>query len=124
MVQFSVTGAQLRVMFAFQGEKTREFCQVSGLVYSYDRAKAADQALTITVGGTPVDTAKTYRIATNSYVGGHLHDFFNLPEAGIPVTPLMPQVSDRDIFIEAVRAQKKVRSSIEGRITIARGENK
>jgi 2',3'-cyclic-nucleotide 2'-phosphodiesterase (5'-nucleotidase family) len=122
MVQFSVTGAQLRIMFAFQGEKTREFCQVSGMTYAYDRSKPAGQALTITVAGQPVDDAKRYSIATNNYVGGHLHEFFNLPEADIAVTPILPPVSDRDIFIDAVRAQKTVRSTIEGRITIPRGE--
>ncbi|MBL0173662.1 MAG: bifunctional metallophosphatase/5'-nucleotidase [Ignavibacteria bacterium] len=124
VVVFSVSGAQLLTMFELQGAKEREFCQVSGVSYSYDRTQPAGTALTLRVDGKPVEPSRMYRVATNSFVGGHLHDFFNLPEADIPVTALMPAVSDRDVFIEAVRAQKRVRSAVEGRITIIGVESK
>jgi len=124
LVVFEVTGAQLLSMMAFQGLKEREFCQVSGLRYKYDRNKAPAEALALTVGGAAVDFGRKYSIVTNNYVGGHLHDVFNLPEAEIQVQTLMPPVSDRDVFIEAVRKQGKIRSATDGRISVIGGDVK
>ncbi|MDH7516129.1 MAG: 5'-nucleotidase, partial [Bacteroidota bacterium] len=120
VVVFEVTGEQLLTMLAFQGLKEQEFCQVSGVRYTYDRTKPPEKALTATVGGEPVEPGKRYRVVTNSYVGGHLHDIFNLPENEIRVEPLMPPVSDRDVFIEAVRREGTIRSQVDGRIRVIR----
>ncbi len=118
IVTFELTGAQLRTALEMQGGKQREFCQVSGLRYTYDRAKAPSDALQAEVNGAPIDPARRYTVATNSFVGGHLHDFFNLPEKDVLVKPAMPALSDRDVFIEAVRAQKTIRAVTDGRIRV------
>ncbi|MBR9976248.1 MAG: bifunctional metallophosphatase/5'-nucleotidase [Bacteroidetes bacterium] len=117
-VVFSVTGAQLLSMMRFQAEETGEFCQVSGLRFSYDYDAPQDKALTVAVGGKPVDPEKTYTVTTNSYVGGMLHDVFGLPEAEIEVRPAGSAAVDRDVFIDYVREQKRIDSPADGRITL------
>lgn len=120
LVTFSLTGAQLVRGLEHQAAKSREFAQVSGLRYSYDVARPEGQRLVVTVGGMPVDTARTYTAATNSFVGSHLWDYFLLPEKEVVATPFAPPILDRDLFIEAMRKQKTVASETDGRIDIRR----
>jgi 5'-nucleotidase / UDP-sugar diphosphatase len=115
LVSFEVRGAQLPSMLAWQAVSAAEFCQVSGLRYRYD---AATTRLDITVDGQPLDSTRTYRIATNHFVGGHLHDVFGLSEASITASPLQPALTDRDALIEAVRAQRRITAVMDGRIEI------
>jgi 2',3'-cyclic-nucleotide 2'-phosphodiesterase (5'-nucleotidase family) len=118
-VTFEVSGAQLRTMIRHQAEVTGEFCQVSGLAYTWDYAAAEGARLVrAEVGGAPIDDARTYTVVTSNYVGGHLHDVFGLPEAGVEVRAVLPTHVDRDVFIDAVRTQSRVDSRIEGRITL------
>jgi 5'-nucleotidase / UDP-sugar diphosphatase len=119
IVTFTVTGEQLLKALSTQGRKAREFCQVSGVRYRYDRTLPENKALSATVDGKPVNPKKKYKIATNSYVGGHLFDFFELPEAQIEVKPLEPETTDRDLFIEAIKKQKRIDAKLDGRIEIA-----
>jgi 2',3'-cyclic-nucleotide 2'-phosphodiesterase (5'-nucleotidase family) len=104
-VTFTVTGAQLLDMLRYQARVSNEFCQVSGLRYRYDFTADADVALRADVAGNPIDSARTYLIATNSYVGGHLHDVFGLPERDIEVSPVLPAAVGRDVFIDYARKQ-------------------
>jgi 5'-nucleotidase / UDP-sugar diphosphatase len=117
-VTFTVTGAQLLDMLRYQARVSNEFCQVSGLRYRYDFTADADVALRADVAGNPIDSARTYLIATNSYVGGHLHDVFGLPERDIEVSPVLPAAVGRDVFIDYARRQGRISGSTEGRITI------
>ncbi len=117
-VTFTVTGAQLLDMLRFQATETGEFCQVGGLRFTYDFDAAPEHALTAEVNGAPVDPARVYTIVTNSYVGGHLHDVFGLPEAEITVRPAGSAAVDRDVFIDYVRMQKVIDSKKDGRITL------
>lgn len=117
-VTFTVTGAQLESMLRYQAEKTGEFCLVSGLRFTYDYDAPPARALTVEVAGMPVDPARTYTVVTNSYVGGQLHDVFGLPEAEIDVRPAGAAAVDRDVFIDYVRAQKRIDSRKDGRITL------
>lgn len=117
-VVFTVTGEQLLAMLRFQAEKTGEFCQVGGLRFTYDYDAPSQDALSVEVGGAPVDPARTYTVVTNSYVGGQLHDVFGLPEAEIEVRPAGSAAVDRDVFIDYVRAQKRIDSKKDGRITL------
>ncbi len=120
LVTFTLTGAQLLRGLEHQAAKSREFAQVSGLRYSYDAARPEGQRLQVTVGGKPVDTARTYTAATNSFVGSHLWDYFLLPEKDVVAQPFNPPIVDRDLFIEAVRAQKTITAELDGRIDIRR----
>ena len=118
IVTFTLTGEQLLSALAFQGKKSREFCQVSGIRYRYDKTLPDEKALTATVNGKPIKPKKKYSVATNSYVGGHLYDFFALPEAQITVHPMEPETTDRDLFIEYVKKQKRIDSKLDDRIII------
>jgi 5'-nucleotidase/UDP-sugar diphosphatase len=114
-VTFRVTGTLLRDMIAWQAAGKAEFMQVSGIRYVYDSSKPDDQRVfSIEVGGKPLDDKTVYTIVTNNYVGGHLHDFFGLREAEIELTPLKGY--DHDVFMDAVRQQRRIASKIEGRI--------
>jgi 2',3'-cyclic-nucleotide 2'-phosphodiesterase (5'-nucleotidase family) len=117
-VIFPVTGAQLLDMLRFQATKTGEFCQVSGLRFTYDFDAAQENALTAETSFGPVEPQRIYLVATNSYVGGHLHDVFGLPEAEITVSSAGSAAVDRDVFIDYVREQKRIDSKKDGRITI------
>jgi 2',3'-cyclic-nucleotide 2'-phosphodiesterase (5'-nucleotidase family) len=115
LVSFSVTGRQLESMMKYQGEKDREFCQVSGLIYAYDRKT---KALTMTVGGAPVDPAKVYKVATSNFVASHISEVFGLSDSDIRVEAPIPAVIDRDVYIDLIRRQKNINSRLEGRIRI------
>ncbi|MBE0643369.1 MAG: bifunctional metallophosphatase/5'-nucleotidase [Bacteroidetes bacterium] len=117
-VTFTVNGEQLLGMLRYQATKTGEFCQVGGLRFTYDFDAAPENALTAEVNGEAVDPARIYTVVTNSYVGGHLYDVFGLPEAEIAVRPAGSAAVDRDVFIDYVRAQKRIDSKKDGRITL------
>lgn len=118
-VTIRVTGVQLLSMLAYQGLKEREFCQVSGVVYRYDRTLPPDRALTAYLAdGTMIEPEKEYTVAMNNYTAGHLNEVFGLPQSSIEVTPVYPPQPDREVFIEYVRKQKVISSALEGRITI------
>ncbi|MCB2205501.1 5'-nucleotidase C-terminal domain-containing protein [bacterium] len=118
-VMFQVSGAQLREMIHHQAMVTGEFCQVSGLAYTFDyEAPATQRIRRATVNGRNIKNDEVYSVVTSNYVGGHLHDVFGLPEAEIEVHEVLPTHVDRDVFIDAVRKQKNVRSQVEGRITL------
>jgi 5'-nucleotidase/UDP-sugar diphosphatase len=117
-VTFEVTGAQLLSMIRYQATVTGEFCQVSGIRYTYDYTADETNALKAEVGGKPVQPETKYTIVTNNYVGGHLHDVFGLSEAAFVVSEVYPTHVDRDVYIDYVRAQKQVASSVEGRINL------
>lgn len=119
LVTFTVTGVQVAGMLLRQGRKDiHQFCQVGGLRYRYDRSLPDPRGLTVTVNGAPLDSARAYTVVTNSFIGGHLHDYFGLPEAEIEVRELPGRPIDRDVLIAAVRAQKTIRSAVDGRISI------
>ena len=114
-VTFKVSGKTLRDMIAWQAATKGEFMQVSGIRYTYDSSKPfGQQVLSIDLHGKVVDEGRMYSIVTNNYVGGHLHDFFGIPEKGIKLASL--QKVDHDLFVDAVRKQGRVSSGVEGRI--------
>jgi 2',3'-cyclic-nucleotide 2'-phosphodiesterase (5'-nucleotidase family) len=119
---FSVTGAQLYTMIAYQIRTSREYCQVSGLRYTADVTPSGDIQLTITINNTPLDRSAVYTIATNSYTAGHLRDAFGIDDNAVTVRGISSGKPCRDIFIDAIRAQKIISSKLEGRITIAQGK--
>lgn len=116
-VTFSVTGAQLRGMLLHQAARTKEFCQVSGVRYRYDFTRGGDAALEVTVQGAPIDPARRYTVVTNSYVAGHAWEVFGLPQSAIDPQPVLPAHVDRDVFIDAVRAQRSITPALDKRIT-------
>jgi 2',3'-cyclic-nucleotide 2'-phosphodiesterase (5'-nucleotidase family) len=114
-VTFSVNGKMLRGMISWQADGKGELMQVSGVRYRFDSSKLPGQrVLSIEVNGNPVGDDKIYSVVTNSYVGGHLHDFFGIPERETELSHLVK--IDHDLFVEAVKKQKHISSRVEGRI--------
>jgi 5'-nucleotidase / UDP-sugar diphosphatase len=117
-VIFEVSGTRLLEMLRYHATQSREFCQVSGLRYSYDATLPPEKALHVEINGQPVNRQRSYSIVTNSYIGGHLHDVFGLPEKDITLRKSMPVMVDRDVFIDHARRQGRILSRVEGRIHI------
>jgi 5'-nucleotidase/UDP-sugar diphosphatase len=114
-VTFRINGKMLRAMISWQADGKGELMQVSGVRYTFDSSKSLGQkVLSIEVNGNPVDDDKTYSVVTNSYVGGHLHHFFGIPEREIELTSL--DKIDHDLFVDAVKKQGHISSRVEARI--------
>lgn len=115
LVVFEVDGKTLRKMMEWQASGKAELMQVSGLKIVIDsRKNIGERVISIEVGGKPLDENKIYSIVTNNWVADHLYDLFGIPQNGVKMKNL--GVVDRDVFIEAVKKQKVVRSEVEGRI--------
>ncbi len=93
------------------------FPQVSGLVFTYDRAKpAGERVVSVTVGGKPLDPAASYKLATNDYMamGGDGYVMFKGAKT---------LYGERDAKLIAndvmayLKAASSVEAKVEGRIT-------
>jgi 2',3'-cyclic-nucleotide 2'-phosphodiesterase (5'-nucleotidase family) len=85
VVTFEMTGEEVRKLaeraaFAEDTHKTSA-PQCAGLAWRWRPAPDGGQELVeVTVGGTPLDPAKTYTVASNDYVGEHLDESYKVPE--------------------------------------------
>ncbi|CUS90574.1 bifunctional metallophosphatase/5'-nucleotidase [Candidatus Kryptobacter tengchongensis] len=114
-VVFEVDGKTLKNMIEWQASGKAELMQVSGLKIVIDsRKNIGERVVSIEVGGKPLDENKIYSIVTNNWVADHLYDLFGIPQNSVKVKNL--GVVDRDVFIEAVKKQKIIKSEVEGRI--------
>ncbi|MEW5800274.1 MAG: bifunctional UDP-sugar hydrolase/5'-nucleotidase [Bacteroidota bacterium] len=114
LVTFSIDGKTLRSIIEHQLSLSDDFCQVSGLTYVY-RIKNGEKKLhNVKIGTQLLDETKLYTIVTNNYVAAQSKKYFgiNLPEARIRQL----NVIDRDVLIDAAKAQKKITAAIEKRI--------
>ncbi len=97
-------------------EKAGRFPQVSGLAFTYDPKLPSGTRVTgVTVGGQPLDTGKTYRVATNDYMlkGG---DGYTALTRGRAVVDASGAVLMATMVMDYVEAKKTVTPKIEGRI--------
>lgn len=123
-VTFSVKGSMLKTMIEFQTRgSTREFVQVSGLRYVFDSSKPPGQRLiSVEVNGKPLEDNRVYTAVTNNYVSSNFEAHFEVSSHGLEFRAL-PQL-DREVFIERIRKDKLISSTLDGRITdIAKKEN-
>jgi 5'-nucleotidase len=119
VVVLRVTGAQLREALDNGVSQVEQaggrFPQVSGLAFTYERARPAGQRVTdVRVGGAPLDPARSYLIATNDFMAGG-GDGYTVFRAARDVRDT--QVLLRDLFIEHVRRVGTLAARVEGRIT-------
>lgn len=115
-VVFEVDGKTLWKMLEFQSSvSTQEWCQVSGVRYTFDSRKpVGSKVQSVEVGGKPLEESRRYSIVTNNYVTSNLVIHFGIESAGLKFKNL-PDM-DRDVFIKAVREQKVISSFVDGRI--------
>ena len=119
-VVLEVTGAALRaalevgvggVADGFGG-----FPHVSGMAYRFDASKPAGRRIaSVTVGGAPLDPARTYRLATNNFLGrgGDGYAMFSGAVRIVDANAGALMVSQ---VIEAIAAAGEVAPRVEGRI--------
>ncbi len=114
LVTFSVDGKTVRSMIEHQLSLMNDFCQLSGLTYVYTVKGGEKKLHNVKVGGQLLNENKQYTIVTNNYVAAQAKKYFgvDLPESRI--TQL--NVIDRDVLIDAARAQKKITAVIENRV--------
>lgn len=72
LMRFSITGAQLQALLlrnaAAEADEQHGFLPVSGVRYTWRVRVGAPELVDVSVGGVPLDLARSYSIATNSYV--------------------------------------------------------
>ena len=119
-ILLEVTGADLLAALENGVGKVEEgagrFPHVSGMAYRFDASKAPGSRIAgVTVNGAPLDGSRTYRLATNDYLGrgGDGYDVF----AGAP--RLIDETAGKvtaALVIEAIGAAGEIAPGIEGRI--------
>lgn len=95
------------------------FPQVSGVRFTYDPSKpAGSRVSTITVGGQPLDEAKTYSIATSDFLVSRGGDGYTMFKDGKVVGPAANAPKDSDVFEAAIKnaPNSTISPAIEGRI--------
>jgi 2',3'-cyclic-nucleotide 2'-phosphodiesterase (5'-nucleotidase family) len=121
VITIELSGADLVVALengVSEVERTSgRFPQISGATYNYDPSAAVgSRILEVTVGGQPLDPAKTYVIAINDFIGsgGDGYEVFvNAPRLLSEVGgPLLAKV-----VMDYVTQQGTTSPSVEGRIT-------
>ena len=92
------------------------FAHVSGMAYRFDASKPAGRRIAgVTVGGAPLDPARTYRLATFDFIGRGGDGYAMFADA--------PRIVDANAgvlvvaqVIEAIAAAGEVAPRVEGRI--------
>jgi 2',3'-cyclic-nucleotide 2'-phosphodiesterase/3'-nucleotidase len=117
LVTFEMTGTQVREVLEQGLTLERGLIQASGLRAEYDLTGPAGHRLKeVRVGDSPLDDARVYKVATNSFLaqGGDLYQTF----------PRAKKVDDgkvllSDVVIEYLRAKRTVSAPEAGRLTPA-----
>lgn len=106
-VRFTVTGEQLQTILRHQIGDPKEFLQLSGLKYTWDKSEEIfTRAL---VGGEQIKDEKRYSIVTNNYVFSHFVSFFGIQPDAVTDVKHFPDL-DRDVFLRAARNQGAIES--------------
>ena len=119
-VVLEVSGADLRAALEHGVSEVAKgagrFAQVSGMAYRFDASKPAGRRIAgVTVGGAPLDPARTYRLATFGFLGrgGDGYAMF----AGAPrIVDANAGALTVAQVIEAIAAAGEIAPRVEGRI--------
>jgi 5'-nucleotidase len=120
LVTLEVDGATLRSVLersvsAFPQE-SGGFLQVSGVILAFDPARPPGERIQrITVGGEPLDPARRYTVATNSYLAGGGDGYAMLRQARVVVGP-QDGPGLAETLIDALERAGVVEPRVEGRI--------
>jgi 5'-nucleotidase len=123
IVKIEITGATLRAALEHGVSRVREekeaglFPQVSGLRFTYDGRLAPGARVTsVTVNGAPLDNAKTYTLAVNTYVLGGGDGYTMFKDAPLLLKPEEAQVEPA-MLMNTISAAKEIAPTTDGRIT-------
>ncbi|KPL04421.1 MAG: hypothetical protein AMJ90_00930 [candidate division Zixibacteria bacterium SM23_73_2] len=113
-VSFHLTGEELLDVLE-KNSSGYLLMQVSGIEYSYDPQKPeGERIFEVSVNGIPLLPKKNYKVAINDYMLDHLENYIGKPKEEIACR-IYPDL-DRDVYIRAVKKQKRIDSEVEGRI--------
>jgi 2',3'-cyclic-nucleotide 2'-phosphodiesterase (5'-nucleotidase family) len=109
------TGAQVQEMLEVSVNGHHAIFQVSGVRMTYARKRSIGQkVLSVTVGGEPLDPARTYKVATNSFLASGTGEYGIFLRGADVEDSYMPL---RDVIAGYVRQHSPLDVRIEGRIT-------
>jgi 2',3'-cyclic-nucleotide 2'-phosphodiesterase (5'-nucleotidase family) len=112
-VTVALSGADLRGVIEHGLSLKAGICQVSGLRATYDlKRPAGSRLLALEVGGGPVDNAKTYRVATNSFLGEGGDGYLSFKNGRIDARD--KQLSE--ILCDHIKAAKTISPAAPGRL--------
>jgi len=118
VVTFDLTGAQLQEAMENSVSRVEDgsgrFMQISGMTLKWDSSQpAGSRVVEITVGGAPLDKAKVYSVATNSFVagGGDGYEVFTRAQNFFDT-----QFVDVDVVADFVRSAGTISPTTDGRI--------
>jgi 5'-nucleotidase len=122
IVMIEVKGATLRAALEHGVSRVREekeaglFPQVSGLRFTYDGRLASGARVTsVTVNGAPLDDAKIYKLAVNTYVLGGGDGYTMFKGATELIKPEEAQVEPA-MLMNTIAAAKEIAPTVDGRI--------
>lgn len=108
------TGRQVLEMMEVSVNGHHAIFQVSGLRMEYDGRKPIGQRVrSITVGGAPLDTQRTYLVATNSFLASGTGEYRVFAEGQDMEDTYL---SLRDVIAAYIRKHSPVDARVEGRI--------
>lgn len=115
-VMFEVKGTVLRSMFEHVcSSNQRDVVHAGGARYVFDSSKPPGQKLvSVEVNGQALDDSGTYTIVTNNFIASNFKVHFGFEPQAIVFTSL-PKL-DREVFIDRIRSDKVVVSTIDGRV--------
>lgn len=119
LVAMTLTGAQVQTLLEQQwlGQTTPRILQPSGIAYAWSASAPAGAKVSgVTIGGTPIDPAASYRVVVNSFLASGGDNFRVLFEG----TDRVGGAVDLDALIDFVKAQPggQVAPPEPGRITL------
>lgn len=122
IVKIQVTGATLRAALEHGVSRVAEaieaglFPQVSGLRFTFDgRRPPGSRVVDVTINGEPLDNAKTYTLATSSFVAAGGDGYTMLRGMPYLIAPEAAQV-DFAILSDAIAAKGTIAPQTDGRI--------
>ncbi|MEO8191112.1 MAG: bifunctional UDP-sugar hydrolase/5'-nucleotidase [Acidobacteriota bacterium] len=117
LVACDLSGVQIRAILEQGLSLERGLIQVSGLTATYDlRRPAGARLVDVSIAGRPLDPARKYRVATNSFLGegGDLYETF------LEVKSVDTGQALSDVLISRFRARPELSAPSGGRLIAVR----
>jgi 5'-nucleotidase len=122
IVKLDVSGQVLRQALEHglaeidQSNESGRFPQVSGIRYRYDaRRPAGSRLVDVTVAGVPLDAARHYGLAVNSYLAGAGDGYTMLPSQRYLLSP-ENALSETAEVVEVLSSNSPIAPAVDGRI--------
>ena len=117
---FALTGTQVFDLLQQALEGGRQPLEIDGAIYRYEIVDGARKLVEVEVGGKPIDRAKKYRVATNSFLAGGGEGLTIFAKAERLPTTVAMQRFLRDLLIDELVAKKTLQVTGEPRIQVFR----